>query len=146
MGATGVGFLLIWLLDTLLRFNGGVSSLRGIGERPLVGPFLYISDTILNTSSIFFNFSSNIFSFFVTVFWFTIPLVHYFNNHRCNTTTGFLCPLPFHRIYSLPSIPLPLGISRNSRCCTTTGFLCLLLFQLVYYLPFSFLVIYPSNM
>lgn len=68
MGATGVGFLLIGLLDTLLRFNGGVSFLRGIGERPLVGPFLYISDTILNTSSIFFNFSSNIFSFFVTLY------------------------------------------------------------------------------
>lgn len=60
-GARLVNFTLIGRLDTLLRFSGWVCSLREIWEKPLVGPFLYI--TILNTSSIFFNFSSNIFFF-----------------------------------------------------------------------------------
>lgn len=39
-GANLVDFPLIELLDTLLRFSGGVCSLREIWERPLVGPFL----------------------------------------------------------------------------------------------------------
>lgn len=63
LGARGTDFLLIGLLDALLCLSGGVCSLRGIGESPLVGPFLFISEIILNTSPIFFNFSSRIFSF-----------------------------------------------------------------------------------
>lgn len=97
-----VDFPLIGLLDTLLRFSAGVCSLRKIWERPLVGPFLYISDTILNTSSIFFNFSSNI-SFLIDC----LPLLCHspslllglFRNCHCSQQ------LTFYILYSFLVIP-----------------------------------------
>lgn len=121
-GARLVEFPLIGLLDTLLRFSGEVCSLREIPERPLVGPFLYISDTILNTSSILFNFSSNI-SFLIDC----LPLLCHspslllglFRNRHCFPTAYFLYPLLFPRISSLLAFQLPLGRSRDSHRCTT---------------------------
>lgn len=129
-GARLVDFPLIELLDTLLHFSGGVCSLREIWERPLVGPFLYISDTILNTSSIFFNFSSNI-SFLIDC----LPLLcHYpslllglFCNRHCFPTADFLYPLLFPRISSLLAFLLPLGRSQRSTTFHLTS-ICFLLF------------------
>lgn len=128
-GARLVDFPLIELLDTLLHFSGGVCSLREIWERPLVGPFLYISDTILNTSSIFFNFSSNI-SFLIDC----LPLLCHsplllglFCNRHCFPTADFLYPLLFPRISSLLAFLQPLGRSQRSTTFHLTS-ICFLLF------------------
>lgn len=135
-GASLVDFPQIKLLDTLLRFSGGVCSLREIWERPLVGPFLYISDTILNTSSIFFNIS-----FLIDC----LPLLCHspslllglFRNRHCFPTADFLCPLLFPRISSLLAFSTATGsISWFSTMYNFSS----------YFYPFSsFLVTYLSN-
>lgn len=119
------------LLDSLLRSNDGVCFLKGIWKTPLVGPFHFCKSPTpsraLNWSSLTIHIASSL------SLWHCHSLGHHspclpldlYYIHRCSPTNGLLCPLPFHLIYSLLSIPLPLELSRNYRCCSTTGFLCL---------------------
>lgn len=88
----GADFLLIGLLDAWCTplSQWWVCSLRGIGNRHLLGPFLYISETILNTSPIFLNFSSSIFSFLDILSSSGLPFSYLFlglsrNDHRLPT-------------------------------------------------------------
>lgn len=92
VGARGADFLLIWLLDAWCTplSQWWVCSLRGIGNRHLLGPIMYISETILNTSPIFLNFSLSIFSFLDKLSSSGLPFSYIFlglsrNDHRLPT-------------------------------------------------------------
>lgn len=91
-GQGGADFILIGLLDAWCTplSQWWVCSLRGIGNRHLLGPFLYISETILNTSPILLNFSSSIFSFLDILPSSGLPFSYLFlglsrNDHRLPT-------------------------------------------------------------